>query len=81
MSPPPRFNELPPYVQEWIANLRPEDIAEINDARVFIRKMKLAGSIWKFFFLAFFSAVIIIGSASEYLSRLLTWFRTPPGAP
>lgn len=76
-----RFNDLPREVREWIAHLRKEDIEEIDEARRFIRSMKTAGSIWKYAFLTFFSAIVVVGSAFEYIGRFFNWLHRPPGAP
>lgn len=73
--PPNRFNELPNFTQDFIAELREEDVEELREAIKFIRSAKTVGKFSKWMLLTAISMFMGAVALGEYIIKLKGWFK------
>ncbi len=73
--PPNRFNELPNFTQDFIAELREEDVEELKEAIKFIRSAKTIGKFGRWMLLTAISMFIGAVALGEHIIKLKGWFK------
>lgn len=81
-----KFAELPPEVQEWLSDLRPEEIArlkglaaidlqQVQGALAFWNSARTVGKFTAYALGVIFTAIVTMGAAGDALKNIVGWFR------
>lgn len=73
-TPANRFNELPSETQEFLSQLREEDIELLRDGLELVRSTRTIGRFMRWLILGFLAVVVGTVTAYENILKFLAWF-------
>lgn len=70
-----RLVDLPKHTQQFLQNLRKEEVEELNEAINFMRSVRTVGIFGKWLIITAVGMFIGIVTIGEHLGKLKGWFR------
>jgi hypothetical protein len=71
-----RFNELPSETQEFLSQLREDDIELLKDGLELVRSTKTVGRFMRWVILGFLATMVGAVSFYENTLKIIAWFHT-----
>ncbi|MGU3574551.1 hypothetical protein ACLBWZ_03415 [Brucellaceae bacterium C25G] len=74
-TPANRFNDLPEETQEFLAQLRGEDITTLKDGLRLVISMQTVGTFMKWLIVGMLGFVVGVVMLGEAIGKILSWLR------
>ncbi|WOC14966.1 hypothetical protein [Pseudochrobactrum sp. MP213Fo] len=74
-NPAHRFNELPDETQEFLSQLREDDIETLKDGLRLVIAMRTVGTFMKWLIVGILGLVVGVVMFGEAVLKIVTWFR------
>lgn len=75
IEPPTRMADLPDYTQEFLKNLREEDVIELKEAMRFMKSVKTINKFLKWVIITAVSVFVATISLGESIIKFKGWFK------
>ena len=75
-TPASRFNELQPKTQEFLSQLREEDVELLKDGLELVRSSRTIGRFMRWLILGILGLVVGTVTLSENLAKIWAWMNT-----
>lgn len=74
-NPAHRFNELPKETQDFLSQLREDDIETLKDGLRLVIAMRTVGTFMKWLIVGFLGMVVGVVMFGEAVLKIVAWFR------
>ncbi|MHC3941659.1 hypothetical protein [Paenochrobactrum sp. BZR 201-1] len=74
-NPAHRFNELPKETQDFLSQLREDDIETLKDGLRLVIAMRTVGTFMKWLIVGILGMVVGVVMFGEAVLKIVTWFR------
>jgi len=75
MSDAKRFDDLPPETQEFLINLRPDEVRTLNDGIRLVRSIATVATFVKWVIVGILGIAVGIVMFGESVAKILMWFK------
>lgn len=70
-----RFDDLPDETKNFLANLRPDEVATLNDGIRLVNAIRTVGTFMKWLIVGSLGFVVGVVMLGESLSKILNWMK------
>lgn len=72
-----RFNELPTATQEFLSQLRPDDLELMKDGLELVRSTRTIGRFTRWLVLGALAVLMTMTALQDNVGKFLAWFKSP----